>query len=340
MAAIAVASKERALIEGAYIMAKKFPRNEDEARAKILHTCSNYTFAEKAKYAKPIGNTKIIGPSIRLAEEMFRQWGHLRVEGTILYDDPRRRLVQVSALDLQTGANGIMQFPIEKTVERKNAAGREILAERTNSTGEKINIVVATEDEVMVKQNAILSKYRRNLILQIIPNDILVDALTRVDETIKKGVAANPDREKKVVMDNFSKIGVMPTELEKYLGHPIAQIVPEEIVELKEVYATIAEGEDTWKNILAAKLGEAAPAAAAGPAAASFKPGNEKDHQDVKAPVNTERQQLLHQFEDLKIKLGEARFNAVLAKHKVQKPEEIQDIKVMADVIAEMNWED
>lgn len=261
LAAIAVATKERALIEGAYIMAKKFPRNEDDSRARIIKTCSSFTFAEKAKYKKPIGRDFIIGPTIRLAEEMFRQWGHLRVEAVVLYDDDRRRIIQVSALDLQTGSNGIMQFTVEKTVERKNAAGREIISERMNSYNEKVSIVVATEDEVMVKQNAILSKYRRNLILQIIPNDILTDALTAVDKAMKAGIAADPQAAKKMVMDNFAKIGVMPTDIEKYLGHPIAQIVPEEIVELKDVFNTISEREDTWANILSVKTGEGIAAA-------------------------------------------------------------------------------
>lgn len=256
-AAIAVATKERALIEGAYIMAKKFPRNEDDARIRILKTCSSFTFAEKAKYKKPIGNSFIIGPTIRLAEEMFRQWGHLRVEAVVLYDDEMRRIIQVSALDLQTGANGIMQFTIEKTVERKNAAGRIVIRERTNSQNEKVSLVVATEDEVFTKQNATLSKYRRNLILQIIPNDILQDSLNKVDETVKAGIKANPEGSKKSVMDNFSKIGILPSEIEKYIGHPIAQLTTEEMAELKDVFTTITEGEDTWSNILAVKLGTA-----------------------------------------------------------------------------------
>lgn len=342
LAAIAVATKERALIEGAYVMAKKFPRNEDDARARIIKTCASYTFAEKAKYKKPIGKDFIIGPSIRLAEEMFRQWGHLRVEGVVLYDDDMRRIIQVSALDLQTGSNGIMQFTIEKTVERKNATGRIIISERMNSYNEKVSLVVATEDEVMVKQNATLSKYRRNLILQIIPNDILQDALAKVDATIKAGIAANPEREKKIVMDNFAKIGVLPSDIEKYLGHPIAQIVPDEIAELKDVYVTITENEDTWKNILATKIGEAAPGASITPApsAAAFTPGDAKDHQSVKSPVISERQQLLNQFDALKTKLGEKKFNDILAKHKVAKIEDVQDTTLITTILGEMNWED
>lgn len=340
MAAIAVATKERALIEGAYIMAKKFPRNEDDARARIIKTCASYTFAEKAKYRKPIGKDFIIGPSIRLAEEMFRQWGHLRVEGIVLYDDDMRRIIQVSALDLQTGSNGIMQFTIEKTVERKNATGRIVISERMNSYNEKVSLVIATEDEVMVKQNATLSKYRRNLILQIIPNDILQDALFKIDATIKAGIAANPEREKKNVVDNFAKIGVMPSEIEKYLGHPIAQIIPDEIAELKDVYTTIIENEGTWKSILATKSGEATSEGKPAPVTATFTPGEPKDHRGVKEPLDPARHKILEQFAELRKTLGDKRFEEILNKHNFKSPEEIKDIQKMNEIIGEMNWQD
>jgi hypothetical protein len=335
MAGIAVASKERALIESAFIMAKKFPRNEEDARAKILKTCSIYSFAEKAKYRKPIGNSFIEGPSIRLAEEMFRQWGHMRVDGTVLYDDPGRRMIQVSAMDMQSGATGTRQFTIEKTVERKSAAGRIVLAERMNSQGEKISIVVATEDEVLTKQNATLSKYRRNLIMELIPVDIVQDALAKVVETIRAGVKANPDKAKKEVMDNFAKLGILPSEIEKFIGRPLAQILPDDIVELKEVFTAITEGEEKWPAILAAKLGHGAPKDE--PAKGSFKAGDASTHTAVDAKFDSERSKLLQEAEELKVQKGQKAFDAVVAKTGFK---DIKDIPtgILKEVVTELNW--
>lgn len=337
MAGIAVASKERALIESAFIMAKKFPRNEEDCRAKILKTCSIYNFAEKAKYKKPVGQSHIIGPSIRLAEEMYRQWGHMRVDGTVLYDDPGRRLVQVSAMDMQTGATGTRQFTIEKTVERKNATGRIVLAERMNSYNEKVSIVVATEDEVLTKQNATLSKYRRNLILELIPVDILNDALLKVDETIRAGVKANPDAAKKAVMDNFAKLGVIPSEIEKFLGHPLAQVTPDEIVELKEVFTAIMDGEETWKNILSAKLGEGKPAEPE-KATGSFKAGDSKDHVAVDAPlVDKDRSEIMQDIERLRIEKGEKAIKTALDKTGFKELSAVPT-GILKEIQAELNW--
>jgi hypothetical protein len=335
MAGIAVASKERALIESAFIMAKKFPRNEEDARAKILKTCSIYSFAEKAKYRKPIGNSFIEGPSIRLAEEMYRQWGHMRVDGTVLYDDPGRRMIQVSAMDMQSGATGTRQFTIEKTVERKSAAGRIVLAERTNSQGEKISIVVATEDEVLTKQNATLSKYRRNLIMELIPVDIVQDALSKVVDTIKAGVKANPEAAKKSVMDNFAKLGILPSDIEKFLGHPLAQILPDEIVELKEVFMAIHDGEEKWPNILAAKLGQNIPKEE--PIKGSFKAGDASTHVAVDAPIDGDRVKAMQEIESLRQLKGEKVFQAVLAKTGIKDLKEAS-VPVLQEIVAELNW--
>lgn len=290
-----MATKSRAEIEAGYVMAKKFPRNEEDVRVKVLKTCRIPSFAEKAKYKKPQGKTQvagkwvqnfIVGPSVRLAEEMFRQWGHIDVEMTILYEDDRRRMVQIRAIDLETGATVRAQFLVEKTVERKSAYGRVVIEERINSNNEKISVVLATEDEVMQKQNAMASKYRRNLILQLIPAYLLADAIDEVDETITKGVKEDPERAKKLVADNFAKLGIIPSSVEEYLGHPFAQITPEEIVDLKEIFISVRDGETTWKEILAAKVDQSEEKQPEiGNLADALKPGDETTHKPVDAPV-------------------------------------------------------
>jgi len=293
-----MATKARAEIEAAYVMAKKFPRSEEDIRIKVLKTCRIPSFAEKAKYAKPIGNTRIIGPSVRLAEEMLRQWGHIDVETSILFEDSTRRIVQVRAIDLQTGTTNKAQFIVEKTVERKNAKGRIVLSERLNSYGEKIHIVVATEDEIFTKTNAMASKFRRNLILQLIPTYLLEDAMETVDETVKSDAKENPDKAKRMVTDNFSKIGILPKDIEEWLGHALDQIHPEEIAELKTIYTSIRDGETTWAQTMELKNSNKGPGAEKGtmdPNDAktwddlekNIKKGDEETHQPVDKGVKT-----------------------------------------------------
>ncbi len=260
----AISTKIRAEIESSLVLARKFPRDENNVRIGVLKTCRIPSFAEKAKYKKPQGKTQdekgkwvqnyVIGPSIRLAEELFRQWGNITFESAVLYEDGKRRIVAVRAMDLQTLATTSAQFIVEKTVERKDGKYREIISERMNSKNEKVCIVVATEDEVLSKQNNMMSKYRRNLIIQLIPTYILQDAIEIIDEVVLSGIKEDPEKSKKTIMDNFAKIGVLPSDLEKYLNHPLTQIIPSEIAELKDLHMAIAERETTWVEAMEEKI--------------------------------------------------------------------------------------
>lgn len=345
-AVTAVATKARAEVESALIMARKFPRHELDIRTKVLNTCRIYSFADKAKYKKPQGkkleNGKwvqnyVIGPSIRLAEELFRQWGNITYETNVLYENAKVRIISCRAMDLQTLATSTSQFIIEKTVERKSAEGRVVVDERVNSNGEKISIVVATEDEVFSKQNNIGSKYRRNLIIQLIPTYLLQDALTAIDDTIKAGIKENPDRAKLDMLDRFAKFGILPADIEKYLGHPVAQIMPDEIQELMDIFTAIVEKETTWEDVLEEKLKPAeAPAAAHMPPAPAFKAGDASTHQAVQEKVGDSLPKLKLEIEFMVKKLGKEKVDKVIGSYGFATIEEIQSIEAAKKILGEL----
>ena len=88
---------------------------------------------------------------------------------------------------------------------------------------------------------------------------------------------------RKAILDSFASMGVKPRDLEEYLAHPIDIVSPEEIVDLRAVYKTIADGQSTWKDYV--EFTKEAPAQA-GPETAgvdqSLAPGNPSEHQSVK----------------------------------------------------------
>ena len=57
-------------VQGAIMMAKRFPRDEQRALEKILDGCKYVGLAEVAQYAYPRGGEMVEGPSIHLAKEM------------------------------------------------------------------------------------------------------------------------------------------------------------------------------------------------------------------------------------------------------------------------------
>ena len=171
-----IVAESRARIEAEHVLAKRFPRDLDQARAQILADCRRPRFAEKARYRKPAGRDRIEGPSIRFVESALRAMGNVSTTSKVTYDDPFRRKVEVTVRDLETNVPYTAEVIVEKTVERRNSKGREVLGSRLNSYGDTVYIVVATEDEIRMKISSEMSKSIRTLGLRLIPFDIVEEA--------------------------------------------------------------------------------------------------------------------------------------------------------------------
>lgn len=78
--AIADTSQQREIaeVQGAMVIAKRFPRNPIEAMDRILQACTRPTLAEGALYSYSRGGSDITGPSIRLAEVAAQAWGNVQ----------------------------------------------------------------------------------------------------------------------------------------------------------------------------------------------------------------------------------------------------------------------
>ena len=65
-------SRAIAEAQGKLVIAKRFPRNEIDAFAKVMTACQRKSLAEKAFYSYPRGGETVQGPTIRFAEELAR----------------------------------------------------------------------------------------------------------------------------------------------------------------------------------------------------------------------------------------------------------------------------
>lgn len=250
LAVTAGAAMAKAEIESAYIMALKKPRSWADVRAKILEACKRPVFAEKAEYKKPIGGGKTLnGPSVRFAETAVQAAGNIRTVATVIYEDENVIKVSVRVTDLENNISYSKEITLQKTVERKKVKeGQQVFGTRLNSYGDTVYIVEATEDELAVKQAAQESKIVRNCGLKLIPGDIIEEAMQVAKETRAKGV--DPKAESNKIVDAFNGLGIKPSEIEKYLGKPIAQLVVADIDDLRGIYTAIKEGEAKWSDYL------------------------------------------------------------------------------------------
>ncbi len=250
-AALAVAAQAKASIEAHWIIAQSQPRNMEAVRLELLKECLRPSFAESAVYLLPIGEG-IRGLSIRFVEAAQQAMGNVASESTTVYDDEDKRIVSVSVTDFQRNVFYRKQITITKLVERRYLQkGQVPVSQRVNSSGETTYTVHASEGDLLTKEGALVSKAMRTNGLRIIPGWLQDECLQIIDKTAADEAARDPDAEKRKLLDGFGQIGIMPGDLEEYLGHPLGQIVAAELVQLRAIWKTIQASETTWVETLA-----------------------------------------------------------------------------------------
>jgi hypothetical protein len=249
-ATTAAAVQAKTQVEARYMVAMRQPRSLFQFRAKLLDACKRPRFAATSRYAKPVGKEKIVGWSIRFAEECARCLGNLLIESAVIYDDPQIRLVRVMVTDLEANLTYPTDVTVAKTVERRFLQkGQVALKTRTNSSGQPVHIVEATDDDILNKQNALVSKAIRTAVLRVVPGDILEEAEEEVARTVRSDDAKDPGTKAKQIADAFYSYGVMPGQLEKLLGKSLAQVSPAEVTMMRTWITAIKDGEASWRDI-------------------------------------------------------------------------------------------
>jgi hypothetical protein len=227
-----------------------------------LRECKRPAFAENKStlYNKPVGDG-IEGLGIRFVEVALRHMRNIEVDATTTYDDTEREIVHVSLTDLESNVPFGQDVTIRKTVERsKPLDDGSYIAVRTNSRGRKVYTVQATDEDMLNKRGALISKAIRTLGLRLIPGDIQDEAEELIRQIRTAKAAADPGAERKRIVDAFGEIGVRADDLKAFLGHDIGQCSPPELVKLRGFYGAIRDGQTTWREIIESVGGSASDA--------------------------------------------------------------------------------
>ena len=234
LAAVSAASKERAEIESAMIIAKRMPRNEADAFQRLMKASQRPSFAEDANYTFPRGGQDVTGPSVNLAREAARTWGNIRHGLRVLREDESSRTIMGWAWDLESNTKIEAEDHFEKLIQRRN-----------KQTGKTDWVEPDERDlrELTNRRGAILV---RNCILQLLPKDLIEDALYQCGKTLQNAAQSDPDATKKRLLSDFGRINVSVAMLEGVLGHPFDQSSPKELADLRAIHNSIAAGNSTW----------------------------------------------------------------------------------------------
>jgi hypothetical protein len=223
---IIASEQERAIAEvkASLMIAASRPRNELLARDRLLQACQRAALASGALYQYSRGGTDISGPSIRLAEAAARVWGNITYGFRELSRLSGGSECEAYAWDLETNTKAIRQFTVKHWRDTKKG-GYQLKDERD------IYELMANQAQRRV----------RAAILEIIPGDIIEDAVSECEKTMKANVGNITDASAKLV-EAFASIGVTREAIEKRLGHRIDAIQPAQILNFRKVFTSIKDG--------------------------------------------------------------------------------------------------
>lgn len=225
--ALVQASSQREIAEaqGAMLIAQRFPRDEANARERILIACQRPGLAKGAMYTYARGGSDITGPSIRLAEAIARTWGNLTFGVRELEQRPGESTVEAFAWDLESNVRQVKTFQV-KHVRYTKSRGNYALDDPRDIY------------EMTANQGA---RRVRACILGLIPGDIVEDAVEQCEATLKAHADTSPAGIKKMV-ELFAKYGVTKEQIEGRIQRKLDAITAAQMVGLHKVYTSLKDG--------------------------------------------------------------------------------------------------
>lgn len=212
-------------VQAALVIAASRPRDELRSRDRLLQACQRIGLASSAVYQYSRGGASVSGPSIRLAETAARAWGNMNYGFRELSRRKGESDCEAFAWDLETNTKAIRQFSVRHWRDTKQG-GYQLKDERD------IYELLANQAQRRV----------RAAILEIIPGDIIEDAVAECERTMKAKLGGDIAVATKNLVEAFEKLGVTREQLEKRLGHRLDAIQPAQIINFRKIYTSIKDG--------------------------------------------------------------------------------------------------
>jgi hypothetical protein len=211
-------------VQGAIVLAKKFPRNQIEALDRITVACQRPGLAEQALYSYARGGTEITGPSIRLAEAIAQNWQNLQFGVEEIEQRNGESTVQAFCWDMETNVRQVKKFQVKH--ERHTKKGKYTLEDPRDIY------------ETVANQGA---RRLRACILGIIPGDVIDSAVNQCEQTLKAKADTSPEALKKLV-EAFANFKVTKEQIEKRIQRRLDTITPAQLIQLRKIYNSMRDG--------------------------------------------------------------------------------------------------
>lgn len=225
-------------VQAQMIMAKRYPRNEIQARDKILNACMRKGLAEVASYDFARGGSKVTGPSIRLLEVMAAAWGNMVTGWRELSRQNGVSEIEAYAWDLESNTRWPLTFQVKHWRDTKGGG------------------YLLTDERDIYELCANMAARRvRACIEKLIPGDIIDDAVTQCEQTLLSKANVTPEHIKRTV-EAFMQYNVTPEMIETKIQRRIDSITAPQVVQLGKIFNSLRDGmskPEDWFDMSAAK---------------------------------------------------------------------------------------
>lgn len=224
--ATGIASREMSEVMGQVMMANQFPRNVFQAEQRILDACKRPALAEVAMYSYPRGGTRVIGPSIRLAEAIAQNWGNLSFGIQELEQRDGESVAKAYCWDLETNVRQEKVFTVKHTMKAK---------------GKLKKLEDPRDIYELVANNG--ARRLRACILGVIPGDIVDKAVAQCQQTLA-GNSQGPlkDRIANALKAFKEKYRVTQAMIEAKFGYNAESFTEFDYVELINIFNSLKDG--------------------------------------------------------------------------------------------------
>lgn len=219
-------SREAQEVQAAVFMAKRFPRNENAALARIAQSCQRIGLASKAVYTYPRGNQNVTGPSIRLAEAIAQAWGNIQCGVVELEQRPGESTCMSYCWDIETNTRDCRVFTVPHVRQTKN--GTHVLTDPRDIY------------ELVANQGA---RRKRACILAVIPKDVVDYAVEACQKTLSTAYKEPLIDRLRNMVNRFQKTFSVPLEsIEKYMGYKLDAFTEMDGATLAGIYNALKDG--------------------------------------------------------------------------------------------------
>jgi hypothetical protein len=216
-------SRVLAEIQAALTVAQARPRDEIRAIDRIKTACQRPRLAEDSQYEYSKGGSKISGASIRLLECIAGYWGNISF-----------------------GFRELSNAGGESTVEAFAWVKTFTVPHRIKSGGGYKPVVDPREVYELVANYA--QRRVRACLENVIPRDVIEDAVDQCNRTLATKVDLSPDSIKAMVSKFKLDYGVTKDQIEIRLGRSIDSIAPAQFIAMRRIYTSLKDGMSEVKD--------------------------------------------------------------------------------------------